>query len=164
MPGGLTSWGSSQCFKASARLLKLPVRGTGKKKNNPVPTLSQPVLFFPGFSPGPSITEVTCLFFFSFSYACDAWGVWWQFETESQPSLFCLLINRREVGEHRRKSAHKITSIWERQSHKALRFSAGMWYQRLYFLPVQDKYLPVKTGIYRSSRGSVFLHPLPSFC
>ena len=35
--------GDNSLFKASTRLLKLLVPGTGNSKKNPVPTLSQPV-------------------------------------------------------------------------------------------------------------------------
>ena len=60
----------------------------------------------------------TSMFFVaSLISACDAWGVWWRFDTESQPSLFCLLINRQEAGEHRRSGQCIRENLFERESH-----------------------------------------------
>ena len=46
--------------------------------------------------------------------------------------------------------------VWSLASHTKRSVSTGTWYRRLYFLPVLGKYLPVKTGICRSSGGCVF--------
>ena len=44
--------------------------------------------------------------------------------------------------------------VWSLASHTKCSVSASTWYRRLYFLPVQGKHLPVKTGTRRSSGGS----------